>query len=154
MVPAVSFAYEGPELDIMQRMPRNSKRDHIVNLKLLSYGYCCAGMLQSFGAFYTYIYVFNDYGIRPITLLFIALEDGYFPNENDVYNPNLPNYGNSNYGREEFHDTVYWDSLIDSREDLRLHYVFRDKDQWSRCRWDPKDESIPYFWRISWVTDY
>jgi sodium/potassium-transporting ATPase subunit alpha len=39
MVPAVSFAYEGAELDIMERLPRNSKRDHLVGKKLLSFAY-------------------------------------------------------------------------------------------------------------------
>jgi len=42
--PAVSFAYENPELDIMQRIPRNSKRDHIISARLLGYAYCCNGM--------------------------------------------------------------------------------------------------------------
>ena len=39
MVPAISFAYENPELDIMDRVPRNSKRDHLVNTKLISFAY-------------------------------------------------------------------------------------------------------------------
>jgi len=39
MVPAISFAYENPELDIMERYPRNSKRDHLVNTKLISFAY-------------------------------------------------------------------------------------------------------------------
>jgi len=39
MYPAVSFAYEYAELDIMERMPRNSKRDHLVSAKLLSFAY-------------------------------------------------------------------------------------------------------------------
>ena len=39
MVPAISFAYENPELDIMERPPRNAKRDHLVNAKLISFSY-------------------------------------------------------------------------------------------------------------------
>ena len=39
MVPAISFAYENPELDIMDRVPRNSKLDHLVNTKLISFAY-------------------------------------------------------------------------------------------------------------------
>ena len=39
MVPAISFAYENPELDIMERYPRNSARDHLVNARLISYSY-------------------------------------------------------------------------------------------------------------------
>jgi sodium/potassium-transporting ATPase subunit alpha len=39
MIPAISFAYENPELDIMDRVPRNSKRDHLVNSKLICFAY-------------------------------------------------------------------------------------------------------------------
>lgn len=39
MVPAISFAYENPELDIMERFPRSAKRDGLVNAKLISYSY-------------------------------------------------------------------------------------------------------------------
>jgi sodium/potassium-transporting ATPase subunit alpha len=45
IVPAVSFAYEGPELDIMERMPRNSKRDHLVSAKLLGFAYLSTGII-------------------------------------------------------------------------------------------------------------
>jgi sodium/potassium-transporting ATPase subunit alpha len=39
MYPAVSYAYEYAELDIMERMPRNAKRDHLVSGKLLGFAY-------------------------------------------------------------------------------------------------------------------
>lgn len=39
MIPALSFAYENPELDIMDRLPRNSRLDHLVNSKLISFAY-------------------------------------------------------------------------------------------------------------------
>lgn len=45
MVPAISFAYENPELDIMDRVPRNSKRDHLVNTKLISFAYLQIGVI-------------------------------------------------------------------------------------------------------------
>ena len=45
MVPAISFAYENAELDIMDRFPRNSKRDHLVNAKLISYSYLQIGVI-------------------------------------------------------------------------------------------------------------
>ncbi len=38
MWPAISLAYENGELDIMDRMPRNAKYDHLISAKLL--GYC------------------------------------------------------------------------------------------------------------------
>lgn len=93
----------------------------------------------------------NDYGIKPVSMLFLALEPGYFPKESDVYNPDLPNFGNSNYGSDR--TTIFWDGSTDSYHDIRLFYVFRDRYSWSKCRWDPNDEDIPRFWRISDVTD-
>ena len=38
MLPAVAFAYEGAELDIMTREPR-SKYDHLVTARILTYAY-------------------------------------------------------------------------------------------------------------------
>jgi sodium/potassium-transporting ATPase subunit alpha len=46
MVPAIAFAYENPELDIMERYPRNAKRDSLVGGKLISYSYLQIGMIQ------------------------------------------------------------------------------------------------------------
>jgi len=81
MVPAISFAYENPELDIMERYPRNSKRDHLVNAKLISFAYLQIGIVQASAGFLTYFYILNDYGIRPSTTFYLALEDGYIPRE-------------------------------------------------------------------------
>lgn len=39
MVPAIALAYENAELDIMDRMPRNAKRDHLVTAKLICFTY-------------------------------------------------------------------------------------------------------------------
>jgi sodium/potassium-transporting ATPase subunit alpha len=45
MAPAISFAYENAELDIMQRFPRSAKRDRLVGAKLISYSYLQIGMI-------------------------------------------------------------------------------------------------------------
>jgi sodium/potassium-transporting ATPase subunit alpha len=87
MVPAISFAYENPELDIMERYPRNSKRDHLVNSKLISFAYLQIGIVQASAGFFTYFYILNDYGIRPGTTFNLALETGYIPNKEDRYDP-------------------------------------------------------------------
>ena len=106
MVPAIAYAYENAELDIMQRWPRNAKRDFLVGKKLISYSYLQIGMMQQCGGFYIYYQVMNDYGIRPYTLFGIDGLEGYEPKATDVYNPNLPHNGNSNYGKEEFKRTI------------------------------------------------
>merc|ERR1719213_1016160 len=87
MVPAISFAYENPELDIMERYPRNSKRDHLVNAKLISFAYLQIGIVQASAGFFTYFYILNDYGIRPGTTFSLALEAGAIPRATDRYDP-------------------------------------------------------------------
>ena len=84
--------------------------------------------------------------------MFLALEDGYFPDANDIYNADVPNFGNRNFGKPEHSDTIFWDGTQDSYVDIRLFYVFRGRDKWSSCRWDPHDDDIPKFWRISNVS--
>ena len=85
MIPAISFAYENPELDIMDRVPRNSKRDHLVNSKLICFAYLQIGVIQASAGVYTYFIILNDYGIRPNTLFNLALLKGRLPNDGDVY---------------------------------------------------------------------
>ncbi len=153
VVPAVSFAYEEPELDIMQRMPRNARYDSLVTSKVIGHAYLTNGFLQSFAAFFTWCQILNDYGIRPTSALFLALEPGYYQEDSDVYDPNYPNFGNSNFGKENHKAAAFWDGLTDNNLDLRIFYVHRNRDTWTQCRWNPTDESIPRFWRISHVTD-
>ena len=69
-----------------------------------------------------------------------------------MYDPNQPNFGNSNFGKKTHLSTLFWDGASDSELDIRLFYTFRNKGTWNKCKWDPNDESIPSFWRISDVT--
>merc|ERR1719199_708818 len=85
MIPAISFAYENPELDIMDRVPRSAKRDHLVNTKLICFAYLQIGVIQASAGMYTYFLILNDYGIRPGTLFDLALLKNPLPNEGDVY---------------------------------------------------------------------
>merc|ERR1712048_686776 len=81
MVPAISFAYENPELDIMERYPRNSSRDHLVNSKLISFAYLQIGVVQAAAGFFTYFFVLNDYGFKPgATFQLASVEKGFYPN--------------------------------------------------------------------------
>lgn len=45
MAPAIALAYEDGEQDIMERMPRNAKRDHLVTVKLISFSYLQVAMI-------------------------------------------------------------------------------------------------------------
>lgn len=100
MIPAISFAYENPELDIMERVPRNSKRDHLVNTKLISFAYLQIGVIQASAGMYTYFCVLNDFGIRPTAVWKLATEKGMLPNLTDTYDVNATDtgYGNTRVG--------------------------------------------------------
>merc|ERR1712086_1084745 len=144
MVPAISFAYENPELDIMERYPRNAKRDHLVNAKLISFAYLQIGIVQASAGFFTYFYILHDYGIRPSTTFALALEDGYIPNPTDVYNPQALNYGNSNYMSDYHKTALNWNGNQHNGIDIRLFYTSRSPDSWSRCRWN-EGEGLDFY---------
>jgi len=163
MVPAISFAYENPELDIMERVPRNSKRDHLVNLKLISFSYLQMGVVQAAAGMYTYMLVLNDYGIRPSAIWFLCKNSNYLPLAGDTYDPSKPGFGHSRWAEDltdadgkEYDDVVplAWDLTKDSKFDVRLFYHrVRDEEAWTSCRWAPDDEDVPRFYRYSNVSD-
>jgi sodium/potassium-transporting ATPase subunit alpha len=168
MVPAISFAYENAELDIMDRAPRNSKRDHLVNAKLISFAYFQIGVIQASAGMYTHFLMMNDFGIRPQTVWALALEKQPYPAPEDIYNANSPSAGNSRYQayldsgmtKEAYEEAngwepLNWNSNLDNRVDVRMFYAgYRDADAWTQCRWNPNDEDFPKFYRISDVSDF
>jgi len=106
--PAICFAYEYPETDIMERPPRNAKRDFLVSKKLFVHAQVMVGVTECFAAMFAYFMVMNDYGIRPGTTLGLGTEYGYYPAPGDVYNPNAVNMGNSNYGNPDHYSQIVW----------------------------------------------
>ena len=149
LAPAISLAYENAELDIMKRPPRHPKLDHLVTAKLLSFAYLQIGELQSYAGMITYFWVLNDYGIKVLSTLFMNQLVGWFPNPTDVYDPNQVNFGNANFGNSNYANTISWGLNFDSHVDIRLFYQTKVPTDWSQCRWDPADESVPRFYRIS-----
>jgi sodium/potassium-transporting ATPase subunit alpha len=153
MIPAISFAYENPELDIMDRVPRNSKRDHLVNSKLICFAYLQIGVIQASAGMYTYFLILNDYGIRPTSVWGLSIlknrlplwDDKYDPNQHDgatkpgpVYMPAKGGedgyclYGNCNSFKElgdtysEARKELYqlgWDKTKNALVDIRLYYA-------------------------------
>jgi sodium/potassium-transporting ATPase subunit alpha len=65
MVPAISFAYEGSESDIMKRKPRDSKKDKLVNDRLILMAYGQIGIMQAAGAYFTYLVILAQNGFLP-----------------------------------------------------------------------------------------
>jgi len=145
MIPAISFAYENPELDIMDRAPRKSKRDHLVNAKLISFAYFQIGVIQASAGMYTYFLILNDFGFRPSGLWFLSLNKGVIPLENDIYDPTNMNgygHGNSTYvladPDHKDNRTLAWDKTRHSKLDVRLFYEkYRTPEAYTKCRWDP-----------------
>jgi hypothetical protein len=66
-----------------------------------------------------------------------------------VYSPYEPNFGNSNFGDSTQLNTLDWGYETDASMDFRIFFTFNQRSDWSRCRWDPTDESVPYFYRMS-----
>ena len=62
MLPAISFAYEPPENDIMKTPPRNRHTDKLVTWQLISFSYLQIGVIQAFAAYTVYFYVFQREG--------------------------------------------------------------------------------------------
>ena len=180
MVPAISFAYENPELDIMDRVPRNAKLDHLVNTKLISFAYLQIGVIQASAGMYTYFYVLNDFGIRPSTLFRLASYYAVLPNDTDVYDPSNPQgYGNTNWNepywvndqRNERAIVLAWDKDKHSRVDVRLFYGYRNgyderggqradtkairaPEAWTKCRWDPTDDNLGSIYKQSVISEW
>lgn len=69
-------------------MPRNSKRDRLVQLKMFTHSYGCLGQIENIAAFWVYFNVMNDYGFSPSALINLSIEPGIIPNKQDIYNPN------------------------------------------------------------------
>ena len=139
MIPAISLAYENPELDIMKRNPRNAERDHLVNSRLISFSYLQIGVIQCLAGFYTYFVVMYDYGFPPSTLLFLALdEDGNEPASGDKYNPQAENKGNSNYN--EGGEQLNWIGTEHNDIDLRVWFHDFDEDDWVDCKYDHESD--------------
>jgi hypothetical protein len=80
---------------------------------------------------FTYFYVMNDYGFRPLSLVFLSDQTGYYPDPEDIYNPNLPNFGNRNFGDPTKAGQISWGMNYQETTDLRLFYTILNVNAWS-----------------------
>jgi hypothetical protein len=101
--------------------------------------------------------ILNDYGIRPKTLFWLSNREGIFPKPTDKYDWTNEGYkdvhGNTNvFVKGVSKATLGWDMTKHGDVDIRLFYYDLEPSSWVKCRWDPNDQSIPAFWRISWIT--
>ncbi|KAG7386827.1 ATPase Na K transporting alpha [Phytophthora pseudosyringae] len=77
--PAISIAYEGAELDIMQRPPRDLNKDRLMSKSLLIYAYAVTGMINAAGCLVSYGTVFWRNGVS-FSDLFMSADD-YWTND-------------------------------------------------------------------------
>ena len=94
MLPAIAFAYEEGELDLMTRKPRN-KDEHLVTMKLMAQSYGYVGFVQCWGSLFAYYTVVFDFGFRPEELNGKASIYIVPHADTDVYNPTDSFFGNS-----------------------------------------------------------
>ena len=152
MWPAISLAYEYPELDIMFRKPRNAQVDHLVSAQLISFAYIQMGCFQAMAGMFTYFLVMYDYGFLPQTLWFLALDsNGTQPKLTDVYSPDSLYNGNTNVGNSDFDGAqVDWASTGNAMYDLRIWYWHHKT--WAECRF-PGDRSTISNYRVCYGTE-
>ena len=55
-----------------------------------------------------YFWVLSDYGFKFKNTFFMNQLKGYFPLDTDIYNPNVPNFGNSNFGKPDEFNFIDW----------------------------------------------
>ena len=61
---ATAIAYEKPEADVLLLRPRNPKRDHLVNWKLILQSYGFIGILESVCSFAVSYWYMERHGIK------------------------------------------------------------------------------------------
>merc|ERR1719447_182086 len=89
LAPAISFAHEGKEADIMKRPPRDPNVDGLVTPRLISFSYLQIGMIQVVAGFFAYVAVLFEYGLHAKFLLGLD-QDNIFPR---VVDDDVINYG-------------------------------------------------------------
>ena len=94
--PNVAFAYERPESNIMNRLPRNNKTENLCTLKLFAWSYLHMGMVEMTAGFLAYFVTMNDLGFKLRGIFRLTTEYGIEPGHHDVYNKFDIYKGNSN----------------------------------------------------------
>lgn len=70
MLPAISFAYEFSELDIMKQPPRDRVKDKLVTWQLICWSYLQIGMVQAVGSFTAFFFVLQHVGHFSVSSIF------------------------------------------------------------------------------------
>jgi sodium/potassium-transporting ATPase subunit alpha len=80
MFPALSLMLEKPETDLLNRPPRNVKKDHLVDIKLIIQAYFFIGLMEAFLSHFTYFWYLESHSnltTSDVLLAFNKWTDGY-----------------------------------------------------------------------------
>ena len=92
ILPAISYAYETAESDIMKIPPRNRHRDKLVTWQLVSFSYLQVGVIQAFAAFTAFFHVLNQNGFSTSYLMQAKVGVIWIdPDENTCFENSLTN---------------------------------------------------------------
>jgi len=94
MFPAIAFAYEEPDLDIILVKPRD-RTDTLVTKRMLVFTYLQIGIFECFAAFLTYFTIMSDFGFPLYSLVGLGTKVGYKTHATDVYDPFAIDFGNT-----------------------------------------------------------
>jgi sodium/potassium-transporting ATPase subunit alpha len=84
MLPAISFAYEYSELDIMQQPPRDRVKDKLVTMQLISWSYLQIGVVQAIASFTGFFIVFDRVGKFSTATLFADRQGNEWSDDTDT----------------------------------------------------------------------
>lgn len=92
ILPAISYAYETAESDIMKIPPRNRHRDKLVTWQLVSFSYLQVGVIQAFAAFTVFFHVLKQNGFSTSYLMQAKVGVIWIdPDENTCFENSLTN---------------------------------------------------------------
>ena len=97
-VPALAYAYEEGEINIMTRKPRN-QMEHLVSYKLIAQCSGWMGMGSFLCSLTCYFICMNDFGFVPGQLWAKNNIPIILPEDGDLYNPTSPFFGNTNLAK-------------------------------------------------------
>ena len=140
MLPAISFAYETAEADIMKRPPRDSKHDRLVTRKLLCFVYLQIGIMQCVAALLSFFFVMNSFGYPASTLPGLGANDNW--GKQTLY----CKVDGGNWYRESLNGTAGFEAYpgsvtsVESYSDaLRQGYIYWDGGRVEGCHFPAKN---------------
>lgn len=157
MIPAISLAYERAESDIMRRPPRDSKEDHLVTAKLVSFSYLQIGIFQALAGFYSFFVVLNDYGFQIGDIPGAALYIEEYPTDSKDIRDDCPCGGgmDAKYAEEDYAVPIV-NGMLDtsSKEYAKLNARLSAQEIADACPSHKIGSKFDENWPFTWGCEY